>query len=242
MDRKIALVTGGSRGIGAATASRLGSAGYAVCLTYKNNLAQAKAVVENIERIGGVAMMVQADVCQEADILRIFTHVEQTWGTISALVNNVGESTLTPIETLDTTQLQQLFAVNFFSTAICCREAVKHMKKSGGAIVNVSSEAAKFGGSQMLAYAAAKAAVSTFTIGLAREVAMQNIRINAVSPGVIDTDMNMHLSEERISTLKQSLPMGRLGEAREVADVIAWLLSEEASYVSGSIFPVTGGR
>jgi NAD(P)-dependent dehydrogenase (short-subunit alcohol dehydrogenase family) len=242
--KKIALITGGSRGIGAATALALAENGYAVCINYNNAKEQALALVDTIQKNNGKAIAVQADMASEAAILKMFATVDKELGPVSALVNNAGTNGgACEVENITAATLETVFATNVFGTFYASREAVKRMKENGGgSIVNVTSESAKFGGTQLAHYAASKAAVNTFTIGFAREVAQHNIRVNAVSPGVIDTDIHADSTPERIANLVKSLPMKRMGKASEVADLIYWLLSDTASYLSGSIIPITGSR
>lgn len=240
---KIAIVTGASRGIGAATARLLAKQGYAVCVNYHHAKDKADALVQHIKENQGEAMAVQADMSNEADILNLFAAVDQAWGPLTALVNNAGTNGgICEVENMTAECLHSVFATNVYGTFIACREAVKRMKPHGGAIVNVSSEAAKFGGTRLAHYAASKAAINTFTIGFAREVAPYGIRVNTVSPGVIDTEMHHDSPPDRIANLLKTLPMGRMGSPEEVAEMICWLLSEKASYVSGAILPVTGSR
>ncbi len=242
--KKIALITGGSRGIGAATALALAANGYAVCINYNNGKTPAQALVDTIKKNNGDAIAVQADMASETAIMKLFATVDKELGPISALVNNAGTNGgVCAVENITAATLESVFATNVYGTFYASREAVKRMKENGGgSIVNVTSEAAKFGGTQLAHYAASKAAVNTFTIGFAREVAADNIRVNAVSPGVIDTDIHAGSTPERIENLIKSLPMKRMGKASEVADLIYWLLSDAASYLSGSIIPITGSR
>lgn len=244
MTNKIALVTGASRGIGAATAKRLAKDGYAVCVNYLNGHEQALELVNEINKHHGRAIAVRANMAVEAEILAMFAKIDAELGPISALVNNAGiNGGICEVENISMERLQEVFATNVFSNFITCREAVKRMKKNGGgSIVNVTSEAAKFGGTKIAHYAASKAAINTFTIGAAREFAADNIRINAVSPGVIDTDMHASSPPDRIQTLMNSIPMKRMGSTDEVAELITWLLSDASSYVSGAIIPITGSR
>ncbi len=235
---KTAIVTGASRGIGAATAVLLAGKGYKVAVNYNNSREKADAVVNTILKNGGEAVAIQADMGKEADILRMFETVDKKWGAISALVNNAAVNSVGAVEEISYKTLEDIYRVNVFGVFTACREAVKHMKANGGAIVNVSSEAAKFGGNNMAAYASSKAAVNTFSIGFAREVARHNIRVNVVSPGIIYTDAKATVTPERLA----SIPMGRMGKPEEVAETIAWLLFDAASYVSGSIVGVTGAR
>jgi NAD(P)-dependent dehydrogenase (short-subunit alcohol dehydrogenase family) len=238
---KIAIVTGASRGIGAATAKKLATQGYAVCVNYNKSQKDAELVVSIIVKAGGKAIAVQADMGVEADIMRLFKTVDTELGPVTALVNNAAVQYSSSVADSEWNMLESVFHTNMLGIFISCREALPRMKK-GGAIVNITSEAARFGGNSMSAYAASKAALNTFTIGFAREAAKRNVRVNAVSPGVIDTDAHRGADVERLATLRNSIPMSRMGTVEEVANVIAWLLSDEASYVTGSIIPVTGGR
>lgn len=242
--KKVAIVTGASRGIGAATAKLLAANGYAVCVNYLGNESRANEVVADIKKDGGNAIAVKADIGKEEDILRLFSTVDKELGSVSALVNNAGTNGgICEVANITLDKLQSVFAANVYGTFIASREAVKRMKENGGgSIVNISSEAAKFGGNNLAHYAASKAAVNTFTIGFAREVAPLNIRVNTVSPGVIDTEMHHASSPERIANLLKTIPMGRMGSANEVAEIIKWLVSDESSYISGAIIPVTGSR
>lgn len=244
MTDKIAIVTGASRGIGAATAKLLGGNGYAVCVNYLRNAEKAETVASSIIRSGGKAIAVQADISEETDILAMFERVDSEFGPVTALVNNAGHSGgFWAVEEVTIDCLQSVFSVNVFGSFICAREAVKRMKQVGeGSIVNISSETARFGGNRLAHYAASKAAINAFTIGFAREVAPFNIRVNAVSPGVIGTDAHKDVTEERLGSLKKLLPMGRMGSPEEVAESIVWLLSNKSSYISGAIVSVAGGR
>lgn len=241
---KVAIVTGGSRGIGAATAKLLACRGYDVCVNYNHSKQKAEELVTEIQKIGRKALAIKADIAKEKDILKLFNEVDVALGSVSALVNCAGiNGGVSPVETITSQCLESVFATNVFGTFYCCREAVKRMKTTGGGcIVNVTSEAAKFGGTQLAHYAASKAALNTFTIGFAREVATNNIRVNAVSPGVINTEIHASSSPERITNLVNSLPMKRMGTSEEVAELICWLLSDSASYISGAIVPITGSR
>jgi len=242
--KKIAIITGASRGIGAATATLLAKNGYAVCINYLNAKDKAETIAKAINANHGEAIAVKADMACENDIIQLFEQVDHELGPITALVNNAGTNGgMCEVENITTERLQTVFAANVFGTFIACREAVKRMKQHiGGSIVNISSEAAKFGGTKLSHYAASKAAINTFTIGFAREVAADNIRVNAVSPGVIDTEMHHASPPERLTTLMNTLPMKRMGNASEVSELIHWLLSDAASYISGAIIPVTGSR
>lgn len=242
--KKVAIVTGASRGIGAATAKLLAENNYAVCINYCNDATNANILADEIIKNGGQAITVQADIGKEEDILRLFSTTDTLLGTVTLLVNNAGTNGgITPVENITLDQLERVFATNVYGTFIASREAVKRMKANGGgSIINISSEAAKFGGNQLAHYAASKAAINTFTIGFAREVAPYHIRVNTISPGVINTDIHENSSPERMAALMKSLPMGRMGEANEVANTILWLASQEAAYISGAVVPVTGSR
>jgi NAD(P)-dependent dehydrogenase (short-subunit alcohol dehydrogenase family) len=243
------LITGGSRGIGAATARLAAARGYAVCLTYLRQPDAAVAVVQQITDAGGSASAVQADVSREDDVVRLFRKVDSDLGHIDALVNNAGM--LEPqarVEQMDARRLQAVLATNVIGSFLCCREAVRRMSTrhggAGGAIVNVSSAAARIGSpNEYIDYAASKAAIDTLTIGLSKEVGEEGIRVNAVRPGLINTEIHASGGEPgRVARLSAGVPMKRGGEPEEVAAAIMWLLSDEASYVNGAIVDVTGGR
>jgi NAD(P)-dependent dehydrogenase (short-subunit alcohol dehydrogenase family) len=249
MTRGIVLITGASRGIGAATAILAAERGYDVCVNYKANAAAARQVVDSILALGKRAIAVQADVAVEADVMRLFTTCDAQLGRLTALVNNAGMlETQQRVEQMDAGRLQRVFAANVIGTFICAREAVKRMSTnhggSGGAIVNLSSRASVLGAAnEYVDYAAAKAAVDTLTIGLAHEVAQQGIRVNAVRPGVIHTEIHASGGEPgRVERVKANVPMRRGGTAEEVARAILWLLSDEASFTTGSFLDVSGGR
>lgn len=240
----VAIVTGASRGIGAATAIALARDGYAVCINYLSDKAAATRVENQIKAAGGTAIAIQTDVGNETALMDLFKKVDDTLGPVTVLVNNAGTNgRICQVAEIDTESLERVFRTNVFGIFYACREAVKRMRKNGGgSIVNISSEAARFGGNHLAHYAASKSAISTFTIGFAREVALDNIRVNAISPGVIDTTMHASSPPERLEKLKQSIPMGRMGKPEEVAALIAWLVSDKASYISGTIIPVNGAR
>jgi NAD(P)-dependent dehydrogenase (short-subunit alcohol dehydrogenase family) len=242
--KKVAIVTGGSRGIGAATAKLLAENGYAVCVNYHSAKDKAEAIVDTIKNNGGHAIAVKADMASEVDIVNLFALVDLELGPVSALINNAGiNGGICEVENITADCLHSVFATNVYGTFIACREAVKRMKQhGGGSIVNVSSETAKFGGNKLAHYAASKAAINTFTIGFAREVAPYNIRVNTVSPGVIDTEIHHSSPPDRLANLLKTLPMGRMGSPHEVAELICWLLSDKSTYISGAILPVTGSR
>lgn len=243
--QKVALVTGASGGIGAAVATCLVEAGWQVAVHYQSNQARAKAVADKLNTIrAGSADIFGADIASETDVDRLVASVVETFGGLSGLVNNAG--IITPVGTIhDVTQerLERLFAVNVTGSFLCAKAALKYMKE-GSAIVNISSAAARLGSAnQFIDYAASKGAIDTFTIGLAGELAPRNIRVNAVRPGLIDTELHAKACDaERTTRLKNSVPMQRVGEASEVAEAVCWLLSDAASYVTGSIVDVSGGR
>jgi NAD(P)-dependent dehydrogenase (short-subunit alcohol dehydrogenase family) len=247
--RPVAIVTGGSRGIGAATARLLASRGYAVCVNYLDNRAAADTVVAAIRIGGGEAIAVQADVGTETDVVRLFTSCDGELGRLRVLVNNAG--ILEPqgrVDTMDAGRLQRVLTANVIGSFLCAREAVRRMSTkwggSGGAIVNLSSVAARTGApGEYVDYAAAKGAIDTFTLGLAQEVAQEGIRVNAVRPGFIYTDIHASGGEpNRVDRVKALVPMRRGGTADEVAQAIAWLLSDEASFTTGVCLDVAGGR
>jgi len=247
--RPILLITGASRGIGAATARLAAERGYDVCVNYRANQSAARAVVAEIERGGGRAMSVQADVSVEADVVRLFDTVDRELGPLSALVNNAGILELqTRVEHMDASRLTRVFATNVTGAFVCAREAVRRMStahgRAGGAIVNVSSRAAQLGApGEYVDYAASKAALDALTVGLAKEVAAEGIRVNAVRAGIIYSDIHASGGEPgRVDRLGPTLPMRRGGHPIEVARAILWLLSEEASYSTGTFIDVAGGR
>ena len=240
---KIALVTGASRGIGAATAKLLAVQGYAVCINYRVQKELAEQLVTQIQAGGGKAVAVQADVSLEADVIRLFDEAERLLGPVTHLVNNAGalfrQSRLVDMEL---ERFNRTLQANATSCFLCCREAARRIKQ--GAIVNLSSVAAQLGAPfEYIDYAAAKGAVNSLTKGLAKELAGQGVRVNAVSPGLIYTDIHADGGESgRVDRLASQLPMGRGGQPEEVAQAVAWLLSDEASYITGTIVDVAGGR
>lgn len=243
------IITGASRGIGAATARLAGARGFAVAVNYVRNRAAADAVVSGIVSAGGRACAIQGDVGSEADILRLFETAERSLGPIGALVNNAAiTGGLCRVEAVTAPQLEEVFRINITGTMLCAREAVRRMSTAhggaGGAIVNISTLATRLGGSgEWVHYAASKGAVDSFTLGLAREVAAEGIRVNAVSPGLVETDLHAAAGvPDRPRRLAPGIPMKRAGRPEEIAEAILWLLSPAASYVTGSIVEVGGGR
>jgi NAD(P)-dependent dehydrogenase (short-subunit alcohol dehydrogenase family) len=245
----VLLITGGGRGIGAATARLAAGRGYAVCVNYRQRRGAADAVVAEIESAGGRAVAVAADVSIETDVTRLFEAVDTQLGPITGLVNNAAIlETQMRLDAMDAARLQRVFATNVTGAFMCAREAIKRMSTKrggrGGAIVNLSSAAARIGSpNEYIDYAASKGAIDTMTIGLAKEVADEGIRVNAVRPGVIYTEMHASGGEpHRVDRVKASVPMLRGGEPEEVARAILWLLSDEASYTTGAFIDVAGGR
>jgi NAD(P)-dependent dehydrogenase (short-subunit alcohol dehydrogenase family) len=247
--KPVILITGASRGIGAATAQLAATRGYAVCINYLHNRQAAETLVAGITAAGGRALALAADVAVEADVVKLFRTVDTELGTLSALVNNAGIlDKQCRVEDLDAERLRRILATNVVGPFLCAREAVKRMSTrhggNGGAIVNVSSTASRLGAAgEYVDYAASKGAVDTLTTGLSLEVAAEGIRVNAVRPGLIYTDIHASGGEPgRVDRLKHTLPMQRGGTPLEVAQAILWLLSDEASYVTGNFIDLAGGR
>lgn len=245
---RILLVTGGSRGIGAETALRGAARGYSVCVNFRRDANAADAVVTAIRDLGGVGIAVQADVGQEQDVARLFETIDAQPGELAGVVNNAGiVAPASRLENMEGDRWTSILRTNVLGTMFCTREAVKRMSRrlggSGGAIVNVSSAASRTGSpNEYVDYAASKGAIDSFTIGVAREVAADGIRVNAVRPGFVRTDIHASRGDpERIARLQDTLPMMRGGDPSEVAAGIVWLLSDEASYVTGAFIDMAGG-
>jgi len=248
MNNKVAIITGGSRGIGAATAKLFANKGYAVCINYKSQEKPAEQLVKEITEQGGLCISVQADVSIETDVIRLFSEVDKSLGKVSVLVNNAGilkkQSRLIDMEA---NRINEILSNNVTSCFLCSREALKRMSiekgGSGGVIVNVSSGAAKSGSpNEYIDYAASKGAIDTLTRGLSLEVASEGIRVNCVRPGLIYTDMHADGGEpERVNKLESIIPLGRGGQPLEVAEAIYWLASEKSSFSTGNFLDLAGG-
>lgn len=246
---KVLLITGGSRGIGAATAKLAATQGWAVAVNYTANSLAADEVVRTIRAAGGSAIAVKADVADEAQVLRMFEHIDAKLGRLSGLVNNAGVVDVAlPVAGQSLARWRRMFEVNVLGSMLCAREAVRRMSRryggEGGSIVNVSSAAARLGSpNEYVDYAASKAAIDAFTIGLSKEVASDGIRVNAVRPGLIETEIHASGGRpDRVAELKAYVPMQRGGTAEEVAQMITWLLSDAASYTTMSLIDVSGAR
>lgn len=246
---RVAIITGSSRGIGAATAKLLASADYRVCVNFRSDDVAAESVVRTLTAAGSTAIAVQADVSSESDVVRLFKTVDEQLGSVTALVNNAG--ILLPqmrVEDMDARRITEILSTNVTSAFLCCREAVKRMSHlhggQGGSIVNVSSAASRIGSAgEYVDYAASKGAIDTLTRGLSLEVTAEGIRVNCVRPGFIYTEMHAAGGEPgRVDRLAASIPMKRGGKPMEVANSILWLLSDEASYITGTFIEVSGGR
>ena len=249
MDCPVVLITGGSRGIGAATALAAARAGYAVALSFQNDGQAAQSVVRAIEVLGGQALAIQADVAQEDSVLALFAAADAAWGRLDALANNAGVVDVAcRVDAMSMGRLRRMFDTNVLGSFLCAREAVLRMSTRhggrGGSIVNVSSAAARLGSpGQYVDYAASKGAIDSFTLGLSKEVAAEGIRVNAVRPGIIDTEIHASGGEpDRAHLLGAQVPMQRPGSADEVAQAIVWLLGPHSSYTTGTLLEVSGGR
>jgi NAD(P)-dependent dehydrogenase (short-subunit alcohol dehydrogenase family) len=249
VSRPVLLVTGGARGIGAATARLAAQRGYDVCVNYRANAEAAARTAEDLQRAGARAVAVQADIAIEADVVRLFETCDAELGRVAALVNNAAIlETQTRLDAIDAARLARVFGTNVFGAFLCSREAVRRMSTRyggpGGAIVNVSSGASRMGSpGEYIDYAATKGALDTLTLGLAREVATEGIRVNAVLAGHIYTELHASGGEpNRIERVKSQVPMGRGGRPEEVAQAILWLLSPDASYTTGALLDVAGGK
>ncbi len=247
-ERKLMIVTGGGRGIGAAACRLASKVGYAVVVNYARDAGAAEALAAEINQSGGEAVAVQADVSVEADVLRLFSEADRI-APLAALVNNAGVVDVAErVDAMSGERMKRIFDVNILGSFLCAREAVKRLSTrfggKGGAIVNLSSASAKMGSPfQYVDYAAAKGAIDTFTVGLAKEVADEGVRVNAVRPGIIDTDIHASGGDpDRASRMSSDLPMRRAGTAEEIAKAILWLASDDASYTTGAILDATGGR
>jgi NAD(P)-dependent dehydrogenase (short-subunit alcohol dehydrogenase family) len=248
IERKVCLVTGGARGIGGATVRAIAKAGYAVAINYAHSESYANDLVAQLRSEGGTAIALKGDVAKEDDVMAIFAAIDREYGRLDALVNNAGVARQgVAVADMDYGRLHAVFATNVFGSFMCAREAIKRMSTSlggkGGAIVNVSSVAAKTAGraGETVHYGASKAAIDNFTVGLAREVAGQGIRVNAIRPGPVRREGGNPQPQSYLDTISKRVPMGRIGEPKEQAAAIAWLLSDEASFVTGAILDVNGG-
>lgn len=248
-NRRVVLITGASRGIGRATARLLGDKGAAVGVNYVRDLSAAQETADEVERAGGRAVLLPGDVADETAVVAMFDELETAFGSVDALVNNAGiVGPSMPLAEMDTARLKRMFDVNVFGAYLCAREAARRMSTDrggrGGAIVNVSSAASRLGSpNEYVDYAGAKGAIDTMTIGLAKELGPRGVRVNAVRPGLIETDIHASGGQpQRAATLGAQTPLKRPGSADEVAQAIVWLLSDAASYVTGALLDVSGGR
>jgi NAD(P)-dependent dehydrogenase (short-subunit alcohol dehydrogenase family) len=245
----VLMITGGGRGIGAATARLAAQRGYAVCINYLRDRDAAEALAQEIAGGGGRALAVRADIAEESEVQALFRECDRALGPLTALVNNAGiVDRQVRVDEMDAARLQRMFAINVVGAFLCAREAIRRMSTQhgghGGAIVNVSSAAARLGSpGEYVDYAASKGAIDTMTLGLAKELAADGIRVNAVRPGFVHTDIHASGGQpNRIERLRDGIPMKRGGRPEEVARAVLWLLSDEASYATGAILDVTGGR
>ncbi len=248
-ERRVVLITGAGRGIGRTTACMLGAQGAAVGVNYVRDLAAAQQTADDVERAGGRAVLLPGDVAEETAVVAMFDELETAFGSVDALVNNAGiVAPSQPLAEMDVARLKRMFDVNVLGAYLCAREAARRMSTDrggrGGVIVNVSSAASRLGSpNEYVDYAGSKGAVDTMTIGLAKELAPRGVRVNAVRPGLIETDIHASGGQpQRAATLGAQTPLGRPGSAEEVAQAIVWLLSDAASYVNGALLDVSGGR
>ncbi|OEO26433.1 NAD(P)-dependent oxidoreductase [Pseudomonas sp. J237] len=249
MHSKVMLITGASRGIGAATARRAAARGYAVCINFRQQQDAATQLVAEIRADGGEAFAIQADISDENQVAELFKQFDQQFSRLDVLVNNAGMlESQSRLEAIDGARLQRVFAANVYGSFYCARQAIQRMSTrrggNGGAIINLSSIAAKLGApEEYIDYAAAKGAIDSMTVGLAKELAADGIRVNAVRPGVIDTEIHASGGEPgRVERVSKSIPMQRGGQPEEIAEAILWLASDAASYTSGALLDVAGGR
>jgi len=249
MESKLVLITGGSRGIGAESALLAARKGWDVVITYKNQETEAKSIVEKIKQLGRRALAVKVDVSKEKEIYALFDVIDNEFGQLDALVNNAGMITvISSFVDMSPERIRDVFNINVVGAFICAQEAVKRMALKnggkGGSIVNLSSAASRIGSpNEFIDYAASKGAIDTLTLGLSKEVATEGIRVNAVRPGLISTDLHADAGDkDRPEKLKKFIPMQRAGKPSEVANSIVWLISNEASYINGALLDVAGGR
>ncbi len=249
LKRRVVLVTGGGRGIGAATVKLASQKGWSVCINYRSRNTDAEKLADEINQSGGAAISVKADVSREEDVISLFDTIDAEFGTIHALVNNAGViAPQSQLVDVSADRLRKIFDTNIVGSFLCAREAVKRMSVnrggSGGSIINLSSAAARIGSpNEFIDYAASKGAIDTMTLGLSKEVAEEGIRVNAVRPGLIETEMHLDTGDiNRPQKLKGLIPMKRAGSSSEVANAIVWLMSDDASYITGALVDVAGGR
>ncbi len=244
--RKIVLVTGGNKGIGKAISIQLANKGYFVCVNYNSDKNSASEVINEINANGGESIEIQADISNEKDIIKLFKKIDTIDGNLIGLINNAGilgeQSSLTE---MSNNRILMTFKTNIIGPLLCSKEAIKRMSTKhngqGGGIINISSGASKTGSpNEYIDYASTKGAIDTFTIGLAKELATENIRVNAIRPGFIDTDI--HKIPNRLESIKEKIPMKRIGKPNEIADAVSWLLSDNSSYTSGAIIDISGGK
>lgn len=243
---KIILVTGGNKGIGKAISIQLAEQGYFVCVNYNTDEESAKKLIDKINRKNGQAIAIQSDISIEENVVKLFDEIDKINGTLVGLINNAGIlGEQSPLAEMSSQRISKTFNTNVIGTFLCSKEAIKRMSPKyngkGGGIVNISSGASKSGSpNEYIDYASTKGAIDTFTIGLAKELATENIRVNAIRPGFIETDM--HKIPNRLESVKEIIPMKRVGQPEEIADVVSWLLSDKATYTTGAIIDVAGGK